>query len=95
MKHGMNEKRENLLIAVGLIVLAVIFAGISFWILPNPVATKIATATQPATTMPKLFAVLIPFVLSSIFAVASIENKNSRKLSIIGYILSIILWVIN
>ena len=90
-----KEKTENVLIAIGIMVGALLMAVISWFILPDYVSTQPAGFTTGAPAFPKWVAVLFPFVLTGFFAVSSINSRKQFFACLIGYALYVVFWLIN
>ncbi|MGE4485180.1 MAG: hypothetical protein AB7C97_08725 [Oscillospiraceae bacterium] len=91
-------KKSTTIVAVCLIAVSVILAVISFLILPDMVTVQVTFSGGAGNTMPKLFAVALPFVISIIFAVIYCrkdDNKRYLFLSLLGIAIYVITWAIN
>lgn len=89
------EKRVNTMIAAAAIVVAVIFAIISWQILPESVATQPAAFSTGAPNVPKFIAVLLPFGITVFSAVSCISYRKQAWICLVGYVLNILFWVTN
>lgn len=92
---------KNKIIPVLLLCLSIAFAIVSYVLLPDEVITQITLSESHYRTMPKLVAIMIPFVLSSGFSIAASvlhdETKNKKYLlvSFIGILVYIVMLVVN
>ena len=93
----MNRKEEinRIMIAGGLIIAAIVMSVISWVILPDTVIMQFPGLQTGLAPFPKIFAVLIAFVFSAVFAVLSVKNEEGVKYAFIGYALHILYWVCN
>lgn len=93
----MNRKEEinRILIAGGLLIVAVVMSVISWIILPDAVLMQFPGLQTGLPAFPKFFAVLIAFGFSAMFAVFSVKNEEAVKFAFIGYALHILYWVCN
>ena len=70
-----------MIIAIGL--------GICAWfLLPEVVAVQVGMDGQVTNTMPKLLAILIPFVISAAGVVMNLTNKKENSMK--GFVLSLV-----
>lgn len=93
----MNRKEEihRIMVAGGLIIVAVIMSVISWVILPDAVLVQFKGMQTGLSAFPKFLAVLIAFGLSATFAVLSVKYEEGVKYAFIGYILHILYWICN
>lgn len=68
--------------AIICILITIAFAVVSYFVLPAEVTTQISL-NDSATTMPKIFAILIPTILGLIGAIMSFCQKEKTKKSLI------------
>ena len=92
---SLEEKKVNTMIAVVAIVISIIFAVISWNILPESVATQPAAFSTGAPDVPKFVAVLLPFGISVVSAVGCINYRKQALICLVGYVLNILFWVTN
>lgn len=90
-----RERKENVLIAAGIIVVAIVMAVISWFILPDYVSTQLAAVNTGAPAFPKWLAVLFPFGLTTVFAVTSVNCRRQFPACLMGLALYVIFWLIN
>lgn len=90
-----KERKENIIIAVVAIAVAVIMAVISWRILPEQVETQPAFWDTGVPPFPKIFAVLFPLGLTSFCAVTAVSYRKQFVLCFLGYALYIIFWLVN
>ncbi len=90
-----EEKKVNIMIAAAAIVVAIIFAVISFRILPDSVATQPAAFDTGAPPVPKIFAILFPFGITVFSAVSAVNYRKQAWICLVGYALNILLWMCN
>ena len=90
-----EEKKVNTIIAAVAIVISIVFAVISWRILPESVATQPAAFSTGAPDVPKFVAVLLPFGISVFSAVSCIGYRKQAWICLVGYALNILLWVTN
>lgn len=90
-----KERKENIVIAVVAIVIALVMAVCSWFTLPELVETQPAFWRTGVPPFPKLFAVLFPFGLTTLMAVAAINYRKQFSMCFLGYILYIIFWLVN
>ena len=91
-------KKSTAVVTVCLITVSVILAVISFLILPDVVTVQVTVSGDVGNTMPKLFAVALPFAISIIFAVMygrKDDNKRYLFLSLLGIAIYVITWAMN
>ncbi len=93
----MNRKEEinRIMIAGGLLLVAIVMTVISWMILPDAVVMQFPGLQTGLAPFPKFFAVLIAFAFSAVFAVLSVKYEEGVKYSFIGYALHILYWVCN
>ena len=93
----MNRKEEinRIMIAGGLIIVAIIMSVISWVILPDAVMMQFPGMQTGAPPFPKFLAVLVAFGFSAVFAVLSVKHEEGVKYAFIGYALHILYWVCN
>ena len=90
-----KETKINIVLAALLIIGGVVFAVISWNILPDTVQAQFGGVLNSGATFPKLFAVLIPFGITSLFAVYGITYRKQMLISFIGYAMNILFWLSN
>ena len=90
-----NEEVKRIMVAGGLIIVAVIMSVISWVILPDAVLIQFPGLQTGLSALPKFFAVLIAFGFSAAFSVLSVKNEEGVKYAFIGYVLHILYWVCN
>lgn len=88
------------LISIILIVAAVGLCVLSWFVLPSEVVVQISTDGEATNTLPKLFAVLVPFGLSTVGAVINIcgkdeMNKKALVVSAVGIVAAIMTLLFN
>ena len=95
----MNKQK---LIPIILIIVSAALAVISYIVLPETVIVQISVGGSPATTMPKLIAVLLPFALGAGGAVSGLsdagEAKSQRKwliISGVGILVFAVMLIVN
>lgn len=93
----MNRKDEinRIMIAGGLLLVAVVMSVISWMILPDAVAMQFPGWNTGAPAFPKFVAILIAFLFSALFSVLSVKHEEGVKYAFIGYALHILYWVCN
>ncbi|MGM9947929.1 DUF1648 domain-containing protein [Floccifex sp.] len=83
-------------IQILLIILAIGLAIVSWFFLPDVVAVQVGLDGQVTNTMPKIFAIMIPFVISIVGSVTMTkENKKGMILSIAGILILIVSLIFN
>lgn len=90
-----KEDKKAIILAAGAIVIGVVMAVISWIILPDMVATQFKEMSTGAPDVPKVVAVALPLVITGIFAVQSLKNKDSIKICLVGYAANILFWLSN
>ncbi len=90
-----KDKQKSVIFAGVAIAIAAIMAIVSWNILPDMVATQFRGLDTGAPDVPKIIAVALPFIITTIFAVQSINNKEYLKMSLIGYVANVLFWVSN
>lgn len=90
-----NDSMKRLAIGVVLFLIGVVFAVISWMILPDAVSTQFAGFQTGVPAFPKLLAVFIAFGFSTMFSVFSVKHDEAIKFTLIGYGLHILYWVCN
>lgn len=90
-----EEKRVNTIIAAVAMMIAIVFAVISWQILPASVATQPAVFNTGAPDIPKWVAVLLPFGISTFSAVSSINYRKQALICLVGYALNVAFWLSN
>lgn len=90
-----EEKKVNIIIAVVAIIVAIVFAVISWQILPAEVANQPAAFDTGAPAIPKIVAVLLPFGISVFSAVSSINYRKQALICLVGYAMNILFWISN
>lgn len=93
----MNRQDEikRIMIAGGLLIVAVVMSVISWMILPDAVAMQFPGWNTGAPAFPKFIAILIAFGFSAVFSVFSVKHEEGVKYAFIGYALHILYWVCN
>lgn len=94
-EQGLKEKKENIIIAAAVIAIAAVLAVISWLILPELVETQPAFFKTGVAPVPKIFAVLFPFGLTTFFAVGAVGYRKQFPACLFGYALYILFWVVN
>ena len=92
---GNKEKTENVLIAMGIIAVALVMAVVSWFILPDYVSTQLAGFSTGVPALPKWLAVLFPFLITTILAASSVNCRRQFPVSLIGFALNVVFWLIN
>ena len=93
--------KKDKIIAIAVLIVTVVLTGVSFFLLPDTVVTQFSVGQGNVTTMPKLFAVALPFALGVGGAVVSLTAKNSAQknkpllVSAVGVVLFIIMLAVN
>lgn len=82
------------------IAVVIILGLVSWFVLPETVAVQVGLNGEVSNTMPKLFALLIPAVISVIGGVIGIKRDapNSKKgaaLVVIGFVVMLITLIFN
>jgi len=90
-----EEKKVNTIIAVLALIVAVIFAVISWQILPAQVSNQLASFDTGAPPIPKFVAVLLPFGISAFSAVSAINYRKQALICLVGYAMNILFWISN
>lgn len=90
-----EEKKVNTIIAVIALIIAVVFAVISWQILPAQVANQPAAFNTGAPPIPKIVAVLLPFGISAFSAVSAINYRKQALICLVGYAMNILFWISN
>lgn len=86
----MDKKR--LYIVASVILLSVILAVVSWFVLPDMVAVQINMQGNAGNTVPKLIGILIPLFFSVVFSVLYYKNGDLRHLliSVLGIVIGIV-----
>lgn len=90
-------KRQKLFITSAIIIISIILAVISWFILPDEIAVQITMSGSAGNTVPKIFGILLPLLLSVPFSI-SFYKKNEKKhliYSIIGVVIAIVFLIFN
>lgn len=83
-------------IQIVFILLALGLAIVSWFFLPDVVAVQVGLDGQVTNTMPKLFAIMIPLIISIAGSVTMTkENKKGMVLSLIGILILIVSLIFN
>ena len=90
-----EERKVNIIIAVIAIVIAIGMAVYSWQVLPSSVATQFAALDTGAPSVPKFVAVLLPFGISVVSAVSSINYRKQAIVCLVGYAMNILFWISN
>jgi len=90
-----TEKKKNIILAVVLIVIGIVMAVVSWMILPDEVATQFSGFDTGAPTVPKFVAVILPFAITTIFAIYGITYRKQALICLVGYGLNILFWLSN
>lgn len=90
-----KDKQKNVIFAGIAIAIAVVMAVVSWNILPDMVATQFRSLDTGAPDVPKIVAVALPFIITTVFAVQSINNNEYLKMSLLGYAANILFWISN
>ena len=90
-----KDEVNNILIAGGMLLISVVMAVVSWFILPDVVSMQFKGFQTGAPALPKFLAVLIAFAFSAGFSVASARMEEARKYVLIGYGLHILFWISN
>lgn len=91
----LKEKKENIIIAAVMIAIAAVLAVISWFTLPDLVETQPAFFKTGVAPLPKIFAVLFPFGLTTFFAVGAVNYRKQFAACLFGYVLYVIFWMLN
>ena len=75
-------------INIGLIAVAVVLSVVSWFLLPDTVVVQIGVDGQASNTMPKVFAVIVPLVISVIGSAMNLNDDTRQNYR--GYVLSIV-----
>lgn len=86
---------KRIMIAGALLIASVVFAVISWMILPDMVATQFKGLQTGAVALPKFLAVFIAFAFSAGFSIVSVKQEEGVKYSLIGFGLHILFWISN
>ena len=83
-----------------MIAVSLVLAVIAYAILPDKVVMQIGTDGQPSNMLPKLPAVIIPFVITSFGAVSYAAGDNEAKIRniiivVAGYLVAIFSLIFN
>jgi hypothetical protein len=70
-------------------------AVISWNILPDMVANQIGALDTGAPPVPKFVAVLLPFAITTLFAIYGISYRKQMLIAFVGYLLNIVFWISN
>lgn len=90
-----KERKENIIIAVVAILIALAMAIYSWFTLPDLVQTQPSFAYTGVPPFPKWAAVLFPFGLTTVLAISAINYRKQFAMCMLGYVLYIIFWLIN
>lgn len=90
-----EERKANIIIAVAAIVAAIIFAVVSFNILPERVATQPAMLDTGAPTVSRFVAILLPFGISVVSAISAVGYRKQFLICLVGYVMNILFWISN
>ena len=90
-----KDEVNNVIIAGALLLISVIMAVISWFILPDVVLMQFKGLQTGVPALPKFLAVLIAFGFSAGFSVASARMEEARRYVLIGYGLHILFWISN
>jgi len=90
-----EDKKINTIIAAVALIVAVVFAVISWQILPAEVANQPAAFNTGAPSIPKIVAVLLPFGISAFSAVSAINYRKQALICLVGYAMNILFWISN
>lgn len=92
----MNEKKQKILMAV-LIVAALLFAGAGYFLLPDVLIVQITSSGAGGRTLPKLPGLLIPLIVTVVFALRYGKSGESRSLlvAVIGLLADVVMFVAN
>ena len=90
-----KDKQKNVIFAGVAIAIALVMAIVSWNILPDMVATQFRGLDTGAPDVPKIVAVALPFIITTVFSVQSINNKEYLKMTLLGYAANILFWISN
>ena len=90
-----GQNKKALILAAGAILIGIVMAVISWMILPDMVATQFKGMSTGAPDVPKIVAVALPLVITGVFAVQSLKNRESIKICLVGYVANILFWLSN
>ena len=90
-----QEEKKRIIIAGALFLGGVVMAVISLIILPDAVSMQFQGLQTGVPAFPKWLAVLIAFVFSTAFSMASVKYEEGIKYAFIGYGLHILYWICN
>lgn len=94
--HAGDGKKIRMIVATIAIFVAVLMAVYSYAVLPSEVATQFQGAWNTgAFSVPKWVATLLPLGIVVLFAVKSIKQPKSIGICLVGYIMSVLLWLSN
>lgn len=89
------ERKVNIMIAIAAFIVAIVFAVISWQILPDSVASQPAAFNTGVPDIPKWVAVLVPFAISVFSAVSCINYRKQAIICLVGYALNVVFWLTN
>lgn len=90
-----EDKRVNIVIAVVAILIAIALAVYSWQVLPEQVSNQLQALDTGAATIPKLIAVLLPFGISAVSAVLSVNYRKQALVCLVGYAMSVLFLIFN
>ncbi|MGN1204309.1 MAG: DUF1648 domain-containing protein [Lachnospiraceae bacterium] len=70
--------KKNLL-NIALIIIAIVLGVCSWFLLPEVVAVQVGYDGQVTNTMPKLFAIVLPFGISVVGSIMNMTNKGEKN----------------
>ena len=89
-------KHKKLMISICIIAVAAIMAVVGFIVLPETLVVQINTAGQPANTLPKVFGILIPFLICVVSAIMYLKIEKGAKslvVSLVGVLVFALLFL--
>jgi len=89
------ERKVNIMIAIAAMLVTIVFAVVSWQILPETVATQPAAFHTGAPDIPKWVAVVLPFGISAYSAISCVSYRKQALICLVGYALNIAFWMSN
>ncbi|MEG0771380.1 MAG: DUF1648 domain-containing protein [Clostridia bacterium] len=95
----MKIEKKKLIVGILLFLVPLILVIIGFIVLPDKLIVQINFSGNPGNMMPKVLGLILPMVISSLFAflyISSDERKiNNIVFSLLGTLLLVLIFIFN
>lgn len=90
-------KDKKLIITTAIIIISILLTIVGYIVLPDNLVMQVTVGGAASNTMPKILGLLVPFGLSSIFAVVYYKTGTVKNLiiSVVGLLSYILVYIFN